>query len=100
MYSIIFDILILRCCHFQVNGKTKWVGFNVKLPFAMIQRSTTADKYRKLYSTKQWRNLRGTILTRDYYRCQRCGVSLTNGKSQPTSAVLHHKKPHKGDLTF
>ena len=68
--------------------------------FAMIKRSTTADKYRKLYSTKQWRNLHGTTLTRGHYRCQRCGVSLNNGKSQPTSAVVHHKKPHKGDLTF
>ncbi len=66
----------------------------------MTQRSTTADKYRKLYSTKQWRNLRGTILTRDYYRCQRCGLSLTSGKSQPTSAVVHHKKPRKGNLTL
>ena len=65
----------------------------------MTQRSTTADKYRKLYSTKQWRTLRGTTLTRDHYRCQRCGVSLTSGKSQPTSAVVHHKKPHKGNLT-
>jgi len=66
----------------------------------MTQRSTTADTYRKLYSTKQWRTLRGTILTRDHYRCQRCGVSLTSGKSQPTSAVVHHKKPHKGNLTL
>ena len=62
----------------------------------MIQRCTTADKYRKLYSTKQWCTLRGRILTRDHYRGQRCGGSLTSGKSQPTSAVVHHKKPHKG----
>ena len=65
----------------------------------MTQRSTTADKYRKLYSTKQWRTLRGTTLTRDHYRCQRCSISLTSGKSEPTSAVVHHEKPHKGNLT-
>ena len=66
----------------------------------MTKRSTTANKYRKLYSTKQWRTLRGTILTYDHYRCQQYGVSLTSGKSQPTSAVVNHKKPHKGNLTL
>ena len=43
----------------------------------MIKRSTTADKYRKLYPTKQWRTLRGTTLTGDHYLCQRGVVSLT-----------------------
>ena len=66
----------------------------------MTQRFTTADKYRKLYPSKQWRTLRGTTLTRDHYRCRRCSISLTSGKSQPTSAVVHHKKPHKGNLTL
>ena len=66
----------------------------------MTEHSTFADKYRKLYSTKQWRTLRGMILIRDHSRCQRCGVSLTSGKSQPTSAVVHHKKPYKGNLTL
>jgi len=66
----------------------------------MIKRSTNPDKYRELYSTKQWRTLRGTILTRNHYRCQRYDVSLNSGKSQPTSAVVHHKKPYKGNLTL
>ena len=68
--------------------------------FAMNKRSTTADKYRKLYYTKRWKQLRGTILTRDGYRCQRCKVTLTNGRSDPRSAVVHHIQPHKGDLTL
>ena len=68
--------------------------------FAMNKRSTTADEYRKLYYTKRWKQLRGTILTRDGYRCQRCKVTLTNGLSDPRSAVVHHIKPHKGDLTL
>ena len=68
--------------------------------FAMNKRSTTADEYRKLYYTKRWKQLRGTILTRDGYRCQRCKVTLTNGRSDPRSAVVHHIKPHKGDLIF
>ena len=66
----------------------------------MTQRSTTADEYRKLYYTKQWRTLRGTILTRDHYRCQRCNVNLINGRSDPRSAIVHHKQPHKGNLTL
>ena len=66
----------------------------------MTQRSTFADKYCKLYFTKQRRTLRGMILNRDHSRCQRCGVSLTSDKSQPTSAVVHHKKPRKGNLTL
>jgi 5-methylcytosine-specific restriction protein A len=66
----------------------------------MTQRSTTADEYRKLYYTKQWRTLRGTILTRDHYRCQRCNVNLTSGRSDPRSAIVHHKQPHKGNLTL
>ena len=65
----------------------------------MIQRSTTADEYRKLYFTKKWRTLRGIILTRDQYRCQRCKVILTSGRSDPRSAIVHHKQLHKGDLT-
>ena len=66
----------------------------------MNKRSTTADEYRKLYYTKRWKQLRGTILTRDGYRCQRCKITLTNGRSDPRSAVVHHIKPHKGDLTL
>ena len=62
-----------------------------------MKRSKTAEKYRRLYQTKQWRLLRGTILTRDSYRCQRCGVTLTNGRSNPRSAVVHHKEPHRGN---
>ena len=80
----------------QQNAERGVVVDGTHIFFAMIKRSTTADKYSKLYSTKQWRTLRGTILTRDHHRCQRRGVSLTSGKSQPTSAGMHHKKPQKG----
>ncbi|MBT6298605.1 MAG: HNH endonuclease [Rhodobacteraceae bacterium] len=68
--------------------------------FAMNKRSTTADEYRKLYHTKQWRSLRGLVLTRHKFRCQRCKVTLTNGRSDPRSAIVHHIKPHKGNLTL
>ena len=66
----------------------------------MTQRSTTADEYRKLYFTKKWRTLRGIILTRDQYHCQRCRVILTRGRNDPRSAIVHHKQPHKCDLTL
>ena len=66
----------------------------------MTQRSTTDDEYRKLYFTKKWRTLRETILTRAQYQCQRCRAILTGGRSDPRSAVVHHKQPHKGDLTL
>ena len=66
----------------------------------MTKRSTTADEYRKLYFTKKWRTLRGIILTRDQYHCQRCRVILTRGRNDPRSAIVHHKQPHKGNMTL
>ena len=81
--------------------KTCWDFFNVSLQFfVMTQRSTTFDEYRKLYFTKKWRTLRGIILTRDQYRCQRCKVILTSGRSDPRSAIVHHKQPHKVNMTL
>ena len=65
-----------------------------------MKRSRSAERYRRLYHTKQWRQLRGTILTRDGFRCQRCGVTLTNGRSDPRSTVVHHREPHRGDETL
>jgi hypothetical protein len=29
-----------------------------------------------------------------------CNVNLTNGRSDPRSAIVHHKQPHKGNLTL
>ena len=66
----------------------------------MAQRSTTADEYRKLYFTKRWRTLRGIILTRDQYQCQRSRVILTGRRFDPRSATVHHRHTHKGDMTL
>lgn len=65
-------------------------------------RSSNANQYRKLYSAKPWRELRLKILLRDLYTCQikGCGVPLVAGRSDPRSAVVHHKQPHKGNLTL
>ncbi len=64
----------------------------------MDSRSTTAQEYRGEYQTKQWRNLRQRVLVRDNFRCNHCSVTLTNGRSDPRSAVVHHKTPHKVNL--
>ena len=97
-------LTFLLYCSFN-GSDTHWVvslcgGYNSQSPHIMTNRSTTADKYRKHYFTKQWRILRGTILTRDLYCCQRCNVTLTDGRSDPRSAIVHHKQPHKGNLTL
>ncbi len=64
----------------------------------MDRRSTTAQQYRGEYQTKQWHPLRRRVLVRDNFRCNHCGVILTNGRCYPRSAVVHHKMPHKGNL--
>jgi 5-methylcytosine-specific restriction enzyme A len=63
-------------------------------------RTQDAEEYRKLYRTAQWQTLRKQILLRDKYQCQhqRCGTILTSGRTNPRSAVVHHKTPHKGNL--
>jgi 5-methylcytosine-specific restriction protein A len=63
-------------------------------------RSPEAQQYRKLYMTKRWRMLREQALLRDLFRCTHngCNVILTRGVSKPNSAVVHHIKPHKGNL--
>ena len=64
------------------------------------QRSREAKLYRNLYSTKEWQQLRQFILARDGYRCSAigCGVTLVDGRTSPSSAVVNHIKPHRGNL--
>ncbi len=50
-----------------------------------------------LFHTGRWRVTRERILRRDLYTCQQCGVLLTDGKTHPRAAVVHHKIPHHGD---
>ena len=45
------------------------------------------------YDTKAWTIHRQRILLRDMFTCQMCGVSLTDGKRSPRSAVVDHKQP-------
>ena len=63
-------------------------------------RTPEAVEYRKLYGRKQWRILRERALFRDGFMCQHkgCKALLKRGTRHPRSAVVHHLKPHKGDL--
>jgi len=63
-------------------------------------RTPEAAEYRKLYQSKQWRILREQALLRDLFKCQhkKCKAQLKRGRSNPRSAVVHHVKPHKGNL--
>lgn len=63
-------------------------------------RTPEADEYRKLYGTKHWKVLREQALLRDGFKCQHkgCNAMLKRGRSHPRSAVVHHLKPHKGNL--
>jgi 5-methylcytosine-specific restriction endonuclease McrA len=53
----------------------------------------------RLYKTKAWKGLRNRTLIRDRWICQwpGCGVSLKPGRKHPRSAVVDHRKPHRGD---
>lgn len=49
------------------------------------------------YKSKRWQALRGQVLVRDLYICQRTGVMLTGKAPAPDSPAVHHRVPHKGD---
>jgi 5-methylcytosine-specific restriction protein A len=56
-------------------------------------RFRNAQHWRKWYSTKQWRQLRWSVLVRDRFTCAICG----NLEAQTAKLVADHKQPHRGD---
>lgn len=54
-------------------------------------------KWRSWYKTERWRKLRLEILQRDHYTCQVTGDVCVGRYPAPTSAVVDHVKPHRGD---
>lgn len=52
---------------------------------------------RSWYHSARWQRLRQAVLERDLYTCQHTGVLLIGKAPAPNSAVVHHKRPHKGD---
>lgn len=53
--------------------------------------------WRPWYKTSRWQKLRLEVLSRDGYICQRTGILLSGKHPAPNSAVVDHKKPHRGD---
>lgn len=69
------------------------------------ERSQHRDRtqaWRSWYKTSRWQKLRWSVLTRDLFTCQMCGVILREGRSEKGAtglrpAVCDHLIPHKGD---
>ena len=53
------------------------------------------SKYRRVYHSQRWKDLRKQILQRDDYVCQNC---LSNGE-YTVADVVHHKIEVKEDIT-
>ena len=86
--------------HRHRSSYALWLHTPVGLVAGANQRSSEAESYRVLYASKHWKTLRRQALTRDAYQCQHsgCGAHLQSVRDHPRSAVVHHLKPHKGDL--
>jgi len=55
---------------------------------------------RRLYQTKEWRDLRLAILERDGWMCKATGVYLVAGREAPNAAVVDHIEPHRGNVAL
>lgn len=56
-------------------------------------RFRNAQHWRKWYGTKRWRQLRWSVLLRDLFTCQMCGML----EGRTSKLVADHKVPHRGD---
>ncbi|MDH4439720.1 MAG: HNH endonuclease [Rhizobium sp.] len=54
-------------------------------------------EHRGWYKTARWQKLRHQILLRDHYTCQVTKVLCIAKHPAPNSAVVDHRKPHRGD---
>lgn len=61
-----------------------------------------AFKYKHLYGTTKWGQLRRYIWQRDQYVCKwhGCGKLLIGKAPSPNSPIAHHIKPHRGNATL
>jgi 5-methylcytosine-specific restriction protein A len=67
---------------------------------AARDRLRAQDEARRLYQTKQWRDLRLVALERDGWMCKQTGVYLVEGRTADNAAVVDHIIPHRGDLAL
>ena len=82
----------LRALKSQLPAFKTTIGYT---PSDERERSRFRDKqsWRKWYKTARWRALRWSVLTRDLFTCQRCGIVEPN----TSMLVANHKKPHRGN---
>lgn len=68
------------------------------------RRASGEHSLRGLYNTKRWRDpktgVRARILARDGYQCRMCQAMLAGKAPAPTSPVVDHITPHKGNLVL
>lgn len=71
--------------------------------WARADAARTSEVWRRWYKLKRWKHprdgVRVKILDRDGWRCQwpGCGCILIPGRTDPSSAVVDHRMPHRGD---
>jgi 5-methylcytosine-specific restriction protein A len=58
-------------------------------------RSADAERYRRLYFTPAWRQLRTAQLA----RCPFCAMCAAMGRRTPAT-IADHRKPHRGDAAL
>ena len=78
------------------------LGYTIGNEKERSQHRDQTQAWRAWYKTSRWQKLRWSILTRDLFTCQMCGVMLREGRSEKGAsglrpAVCDHLIPHKGD---
>lgn len=58
-----------------------------------IDRRRDQRHWRKWYKTARWQALRWSVLVRDLFTCQRCGLIEGN----TSKLVADHRRAHRGD---
>ncbi|RJE87972.1 HNH endonuclease [Paracoccus onubensis] len=60
----------------------------------------TVTPWRNWYNSKEWRDLRWSVLVADQFICRRCGTLCDPdpaSRNEPNAPVADHRKPHRGD---
>lgn len=57
-------------------------------------------EYKRLYNSKQWKQLRLQTFLRDEYQCAICGKPVKDWYKHPHAAVCDHITPHKGEASL
>ena len=58
------------------------------------------SQWRNWYNTKEWRDLRWSVLVEELFTCRRCATICDpdpTNRNEPNAPVADHKQPHRGD---